>query len=107
MAGKEIFVKKMNGDLEKYNEEKLRKSLIKAGASNKTIDKIMGEVLKILYDGIETKKLFKFIFDRLKKLETSSDLRYNLKNAIIRLRIHGGFVFENLLPGFLRRKVIL
>lgn len=94
MIQKKIFVKKMNGDLEEYDEIKLKNSLIKAGANEKTIDSILKRVSAMIYSGIETKKLFKFVFGELKKEKTPSNLKYNLKNAIINLRINGGFVFE-------------
>jgi hypothetical protein len=104
MVPKKIFVKKMNGNLEEYDESKLERSLIRVGADKKVIKKVMNRVSRILYDGIETKRLFKFVFDELRKLEDSADLRYNLKNAIINLRIAGGFVFEKFVGRLFEKK---
>ena len=64
MVQKKIFVKKMNGDMEEYDENKLRNSLRKVGADEKAIKGVMGKVSNILHDGIETKKLFKMIITR-------------------------------------------
>ncbi|MCA9487865.1 MAG: restriction endonuclease [Nanoarchaeota archaeon] len=94
MIKSEIFVKKMNGDLERYDSDKLKNSLVRAGASDDTIKKILKKVSEIIYDKIETKKLFDFVFSELKKDRSPSNLKYNLKNAIIDLRIDGGYVFE-------------
>ena len=87
-----IHVKKLNGEVQEYNPSKLRISLSNSGADEGTINRIMSKVNKILYDGIETKKLFKFAFRAFKKDEPYSSSRYNLKNAILRLN-HEGFHF--------------
>jgi len=63
-----INVKKLDGRIERYNEFKLRRSLSNSGADEETSNKIMAKVDKILYDGIETKKLFKFVFNEFKKI---------------------------------------
>ena len=52
---KQIYVTKMNGDKEPYNEKKLHNSLERAGADKETINEITGKVDKMLYDGIDTK----------------------------------------------------
>ena len=57
-----IHVKKLDGRSEIYNESKLRRSLLHSGADDQTADRILAKVKNILYDGIETKKLFKFVF---------------------------------------------
>ena len=56
MVSKEIKVKKLDGTEQKYDPSKLRKSLLKSGADEETIDKIMTKVEPILFNGIETKK---------------------------------------------------
>ncbi|MFH1325308.1 MAG: restriction endonuclease [archaeon] len=94
-AGKRrISVKKMNGETEIYNPEKLRKSLVRVGADDETINRILEKVDRILHDGIETKKLFDFVHKELNKTRPAAGLKYNLKSAMVRMRIHGGFVFE-------------
>ena len=57
-----IYVKKLDGTSQKYDDNKLRRSLEDSGADKETIDKILKKVEKKLYNGIETRKLFKFVF---------------------------------------------
>jgi Holliday junction resolvase len=98
-----IYVKKLDGRTEKYDSSKLKKSLSNSGADEETINKIMAKVDRVLYDGIETKKLFKFAFKEFKKFEPYGSSRYNLKNAILRLD-HEGFHFERLVAKIFQRK---
>ena len=88
-----LYVKKLDGRTEEYNASKLRQSLLNSGADEKTANKIIDKVDGILYDGIETKKLFKFAFEEFKKYQPYASSRYNLKNAILRLGIEG-YPFE-------------
>jgi|TARA_B100001964_G_C14142112_1_gene557941 Holliday junction resolvase len=98
-----IFVKKLDGRSEKYYPSKLRKSLSNSGADEETTNKIMAKVDKILYKGIETKKLFKFALNEFKKYKPYGSSRYNLKNAILRLD-HEGFHFESLVAKVIQKK---
>jgi len=98
-----IYVKKLDGGVERYDESKLRRSLLNSGADQETINKIMFKVNKILYDGIETKKLFRFAFREFKKYEPYTSSRYNLKNAILRLN-REGFHFERLVAKVIQKK---
>jgi hypothetical protein len=98
-----IYVKKLDGVMEKYNASKIRKSLSNSGADEETINKIMAKVNTILYDGIETKKLFKFALSTFKKYQPYTSSRYNLKNAILRLN-HEGFHFEKLVAKVIQKK---
>jgi len=76
-----VFVKKLNGEVQEYDKSKLRRSLVRAGAEEKVIKKIISEVNKILYDGIETKKIFRFAFKVFKKYHPYVASRYDLKNS--------------------------
>lgn len=88
-----VNVKKLNGELQEYDPAKLRVSLKRAGADDKHIDNILSDVNKILYDGVTTRKLFKFVFSQLKKCDPKTSCKYDLKNAIMRLGPEG-FAFE-------------
>ncbi len=88
-----IRVRKLNGTLEEYNEEKLRNSLKNAGATEKTIDVVISKLQKILVDGIETKRLYDFVLKEYKKHQPHLSARYTLKSAILRLGPEG-FAFE-------------
>ena len=97
-----IYVKKLKGTLQKYNPNKLVISLEKSGADKETIDRIMNKVDGILYDGIETKKLFRFVIKELKKNQPYVASKYNLKNSILRLGIEGSH-FERYVSFILKK----
>ena len=99
-----IFVEKMNGEKEPYDPDKLRKSLGNVGADDETAGRIMQKVGNILYNGIKTKELFRFIHKELRKSEPGPGLRYNLKRAMMELEINGGFVFEKFVGKLLEKQ---
>lgn len=104
-----ISVKKMDGSIEPYDESKLRTSLAKAGADNQAINSIILKLGKILYKGIETKKLYAFALKELKRQQPGVAPRYDLKNSILKLS-YEGFAFEKLVARILenqRYKTIL
>ncbi len=98
-----IVVKKLDGTFQPYNPEKLRRSLRRAGADKKTIDTIIKKVDRVIYDGIPTKKLFGLIFKEFKKHYAHLSLRYDIKNAILRLG-PAGYAFEHLVAEIFEKK---
>mgnify|MGYP001597710547 CR=1 FL=1 len=98
-----INVKKMDGSLQPYDESKLRNSLAKAGADVQAIAMIISVVNKILYEGIETKKLYDLAFKELKTRKPAIAPRYDLKNAILKLG-YGGFAFEKFIARILEKQ---
>jgi len=98
-----IQVKKLDGTLQEYDEDKLRRSLKDAGAKDHEIEKVLDKVDKILFDGIETKKLFKFVLREYRKLEPYKSSVYNLKNGLLRLG-KGGFAFEEFVAKIFKEK---
>lgn len=89
------FIKKASGDVVPYDEEKLIKSLIRAGASEENIRQIVIDIEKHLYPGISTKAIYKEAFRMLKKKARPAAARYKLKNAIMEMG-PSGFPFEKL-----------
>lgn len=98
-----MHVKKLDGTVQPYNPEKLRRSLRRAGADRKTIDIILKKVDAVIYDGIPTKKLFSFVFTEFKKHYAHLAARYDIKNAILRLGPEG-FAFEHLVAAIFEKK---
>ena len=98
-----INVKKLDGTMQPYSQEKLRRSLVRAGADRKTVNAILRKVDRIIYDGIPTKELFRFVFKEFKKCYTHLSARYDIKNAILRLG-PAGFAFEHLVAGVFAKK---
>lgn len=84
---------KNSGDIVDFNSGKLKKSLLKSGASKMVVESILQTINKELYEGISTKQIYKMAFSLLKKAANSHAARYNLKEAI-RLLGPAGFFFE-------------
>lgn len=91
---KQIQVVKKNGEREIYSEQKVVRSLKNSGANDGIIEDILKKLDKILYDGIETKKIFNFVFSELKKTMPHIGVKYNLKQGIIDMSLGGGYIFE-------------
>jgi hypothetical protein len=84
---------KHSGDIVEFNSDKLKKSLLKSGASAVVVDAILDAIKKQMYEGISTKEIYKMAFSLLKKTANSHAARYNLREAI-RLLGPAGFFFE-------------
>lgn len=91
-----ILIKKASGDLEPFSSEKLKQSLLNAGASEKTISKIVTEIESWIYTGITTKKIYTHAFKILKRETNPSSIRYSLKKAVFDLG-PTGYPFEILI----------
>lgn len=84
---------KHSGDIVDFDPEKLKKSLIKSGASKIVVDDILNKIGKEIYEGISTKEIYKRAFSLLKKEANSHAARYNLR-AALQLLGPAGFFFE-------------
>lgn len=98
-----IYVKKLDGTLQKYNPSKLRNSLSNAGANKEVIDRIMQKVEKIIHNEIETRELFKFVFNEFKKEQPNIAPIYDLRNSLLRLGTTG-FAFEKFVSHILKKQ---
>ncbi|GIW68032.1 MAG: hypothetical protein KatS3mg096_900 [Candidatus Parcubacteria bacterium] len=92
---------KSNGRKEKYQKEKIIKSLQKLNLSQDKISEIIFKIDKELPQVISTKKLFQFIFSQLKEKETIYSYKYNLKQAIFKLG-PAGYPFEKFIAHLLK-----
>jgi len=90
-----MYVVKASGETEKFNPKKIKRTCIKAGASEELANKIAREVEKKSYDGISTKEILHITLSLLKKEKSAVATRYDLKGAIFRLG-PAGFTFEHL-----------
>ncbi len=86
-------VTKTSGEQVNYNVKKLRKSLMKSGASGKVVNAIIEKIEASLYIGIPTKEIYKMAFALLRKEHRATAAKYKLKNAILELG-PSGFPFE-------------
>ncbi|WP_396146972.1 restriction endonuclease [Flavobacterium sp.] len=86
-------VVKFSGAIVEFEPEKLKKSLLKSGASHVAVDKILETIQSQIYNGITTKQIYKMAFGLLKKESNSHAAQYNLRAAIQMLG-PAGFYFE-------------
>lgn len=98
---KDILVTKASGEKVFFDSEKLRHSLSKAGAEDYQINEIQKELLKELYDGISTKRIYRLAFERLKNRSKHLAARYHLKQAIMELG-PSGYPFEKFVGEILK-----
>ena len=101
MANVEII--KENGENVAFDSEKLAKSLLKSGATENVVQKIVVSTEKSLFNGISTKELYKNTFQQLKKYSRVSASKYSLKKGILEFgpssfpfEIYGGELFKHL-----------
>jgi Holliday junction resolvase-like predicted endonuclease len=97
----EFTVTKASGEKSPFSEEKIRKSLHRAGADDKQIDFIIQEVRNQLYDGMKTRNIYKIAFSLLKSGSRHQAARYHLKYAIMELG-PSGFPFEKYIAELLK-----
>jgi hypothetical protein len=101
---KHITIVKSSGQNVPFSEEKLKKSLKKAGADEETADYIIEKIQKEIYNGISTKKIYNQAFQFLKsKSLRPVGARYKLKQAILELG-PSGFPFEKYIGQILKHK---
>ncbi len=84
---------KHSGDIVDFDERKLKLSLMKSGANENIVDRVITKIEKEIYEGISTKRIYKLAFSLLKKESNSHAARYNLRTAI-ELLGPAGFFFE-------------
>lgn len=97
---KDIFITKASGEKSKFSEEKIRKSLSRAGATAEQTDTILREIDVNLYEGISTKKIYRLAFNLLRGESRHIAARYHLKQAIMELG-PSGFPFEKFIAEIL------
>lgn len=96
-------VTKASGEQELFSGEKLRASLQRSGAPPQLVDEVLERVLKELYNGINTRKIYKMAFRLLRQKEKLHAARYSLKDAIMELG-PTGFPFEHFVGRLLQAK---
>lgn len=98
---KDILITKASGDKVPFIEEKLSRSLSRAGADEMQIQEIIKEVSGQLYEGISTKKLYHLAFSKLKEKSKHLAARYHLKHGIMELG-PSGYAFERYIGEILK-----
>ena len=91
-------VTKADGEKVPFDAGKIRRSLRRVKVKPSMIEQIIDEVELEIYEAIPTSKLYRFVFNKLKKLQRGIAGRYHLKRAIMDLG-PTGFPFEGLIAG--------
>ena len=91
-----MWVVKASGETEKFDPRKIKRTCIKAGASDELANEIVKKVKKKVYNGISTRDILRYTLKLLSKKKPIVAARYDLKGAMFRLG-PAGFVFEKLI----------
>ena len=96
----DIKIVKNSGELELFDEKKLRSSLLRSGASSATVDKVISQLFVYLYDGITSHRVYKKAYSILGKISMKDAGKYRLKKAIMELG-PTGYPFEQFVGAIL------
>ncbi len=98
-----ILITKNSGDKVRFEESKLRNSLSRAGANERTIQLVINELDLYILEGMTTHKVYKKAYSILSKISNRSAGRYRLKKAILELG-PTGFPFEKFVGALLQHQ---
>lgn len=98
-----VVIKKADGKLEVFDIEKLRLSLMKAGAGNDTIASILSHVRDELHNNMTTSEVYEHAFSILHNMEKHVAKRYSIRRALMSLG-PSGFPFERFVAKLLEAK---
>lgn len=90
-----MYIIKANGQKEEFSAAKVRRSCLRAGASQRLAEEISQKIGRQARKGMSTRELGRLIFRYLSKFQPSTASRYSLREALLRLGPKG-FSFEKL-----------
>lgn len=99
----DVIITKASGEKEPFAKNKLRQSLLRAGATRELADQIVQAIQKNLTKGMSTKLIYKRAHKLLSKSSRPIAGRYHLKTGIMELG-PSGFPFETYLSEILRHR---
>ncbi|MGB3921944.1 MAG: ATP cone domain-containing protein [Minisyncoccia bacterium] len=100
---KQIIILKANGEREAFDPEKLRASLLNAGASDEIVTSVLSHVMPELHDGMTTSQIYQHAFSLLANTSKPIARSYSLRRAIMDLG-PSGFPFEDFIAEILKAK---
>ena len=100
---RQIIILKANGEREAFDPEKLRTSLLNAGASPEIAESVLSHVLPELHDGMTTAQIYQHAFSLLTSTSKPVARSYSLRRAIMDLG-PSGFPFEDFIAEILKAK---
>ncbi|MFH0929031.1 MAG: ATP cone domain-containing protein [Candidatus Aenigmatarchaeota archaeon] len=96
-----MWVVKASGETEPLDINKIKRTCLKAGATQALANRIARDVEKKAYDGISTREILRMTLRMLEKQKPFIAARYDLKGALFRLG-PSGFAFEHLIAEILK-----
>jgi hypothetical protein len=103
MVPRNFFIYKADGRKVRFNPNKILSTCIRAGASQKTAQRILKKVRSDVYHNMGTSDIYKLVLQAIseEKDELGLHQRYRLKEAIMQLG-PSGFAFENYVADLLK-----
>ena len=101
--GNPVWVIKNSGLRESFSFEKLRRSLMRSGADDATVEMVVSRITPEVKDGMKTSDIYKHAFSLLKKNKYPVAVRYSLRKAVMELG-PTGFPFEKYVAEIFRLK---
>lgn len=98
-----IHIIKASGEQEVFNVNKLKYSLLNAGADALLVDFIVEDIKQWIKPGFTTKQIYKRAFELLNKNKNKSSIRYKLKQAIMEFG-PTGYPFEKFVGKLLEKQ---
>ncbi len=92
---------KEDGEREVFRQEKIKKSLLRAGAEPKTADHVIGVIQEHLEKISESKHIYKLALKHLRKKQPEAAIKYTLKKALMNMG-PAGYVFEKYVAKILK-----
>lgn len=98
-----VTIVKANGQHEAFDAEKLRFSLMHAGASEEATEEVLKHLMPELKDGMTTHDIYQHAFSLLNRTNKKVARSYSLRRAVMQLG-PSGFPFEDFVAEILRAK---
>lgn len=98
-----VMIVKADGKHEAFDKEKLRFSLLHAGASAEATEEVINHLVPKLHSGMTTHDIYRHAFEVLAKINRPVARSYSLRRAVMELG-PSGFPFEDFVAEILRAK---
>lgn len=103
MFNRDALIIKSTGEKEPFDVEKLKASLVRAGASKISTDLVADHILKEVRDGMSTGEIYTHAFSILRQYEKPVALKYSVRRAVMELG-PSGFPFEKFIAELFKVK---
>lgn len=98
-----VLIRKQDGQLEEFSEEKLVASLRHSGAHETLVQDTLSQIRDKIYPEMSTKEIYQLAFRILRSKARSYAARYNLKRAVMSLG-PSGYPFEKFVASIFQRE---